>query len=90
MSVKYIFALVTSHMWVGETIHPALMKSVIGGGVLAHAYYPTPDNVYSFSGDAHFDGDEDWNDGPHKGRIFVPRMAIINLVCCINPYWYAN
>ncbi|KAK4471796.1 hypothetical protein MN116_005192 [Schistosoma mekongi] len=36
------------------------------GGVLAHAYYPTPDNVYSFSGDAHFDDDEIWNDGPHK------------------------
>nr|CAH8846814.1 unnamed protein product [Trichobilharzia regenti] len=36
------------------------------GGVLAHAYYPTPDNVYSFSGDAHFDDDEVWNDGPHK------------------------
>ncbi|KAA3681801.1 matrix metalloproteinase-16 (membrane-inserted) [Paragonimus westermani] len=36
------------------------------GGVLAHAYYPTPDIVYSFSGDAHFDDDEMWNDGPHR------------------------
>ncbi|GAA53703.1 matrix metalloproteinase-25 [Clonorchis sinensis] len=36
------------------------------GGVLAHAFYPTPNNVYSFAGDAHFDDDETWNDGPHN------------------------
>ncbi|VUZ51861.1 unnamed protein product [Hymenolepis diminuta] len=36
------------------------------GGVLAHAFYPMPEPVYSLAGDAHFDDEESWWDGPHK------------------------
>ncbi|VDD74045.1 unnamed protein product [Mesocestoides corti] len=36
------------------------------GGVLAHAFYPMPEPVYSLAGDAHFDDEENWSDGPHK------------------------
>ncbi|EUB56340.1 Matrix metalloproteinase-25 [Echinococcus granulosus] len=36
------------------------------GGVLAHAFYPMPEPVYSLAGDAHFDDEEEWWDGPHQ------------------------
>jgi hypothetical protein len=33
------------------------------GGVLAHAYFPSPPNQEPIAGDIHFDGDEDWDAG---------------------------
>lgn len=41
---------------------------LIIGGVLAHAFYPMPEPVYSLAGDAHFDDEEAWWDGPHQGE----------------------
>lgn len=28
-----------------------------------------PEPVYSLAGDAHFDDEENWWDGPHKGEL---------------------
>uniref|UniRef100_A0A183B684 ZnMc domain-containing protein n=1 Tax=Echinostoma caproni TaxID=27848 RepID=A0A183B684_9TREM len=53
------------------------------GGVLAHAFYPTPDDVYSFAGDAHFDDAETWNDGPHKGELKLLTSMMHQCLICV-------
>ncbi|KAL7064871.1 hypothetical protein AAHC03_04785 [Spirometra sp. Aus1] len=49
------------------------------GGVLAHAFYPVPEPVYSLAGDAHFDDDETWSDGPRQDHRNLLSVAVHEL-----------